>query len=160
MTERPIIAITMGDPCGIGPEVVAKAVARPDIRELCSPLAVGNTGVLRDIVARLGMPLTVREAASPGDAHGPKDSIAVLDPHNLDMNAIMLGQVSAEAGKACMEWVEVAARLCLSGEVQAMTTAPINKEAAALAGYKEIGHMEVLQRLTGAEEVATMLISG
>ena len=160
MADRPIIAITMGDPCGIGPEVVAKAVARPDIRELCSPLAVGNTGVLRDIVARLGLPLTVREAASPGDAHGPEDSIAVLDPHNLDMTAIMLGQVSAEAGKACMEWVEVAARLCLSGEVQAMATAPVNKEAAALAGYKEIGHMEVLQRLTGVDEVATMLISG
>jgi 4-hydroxythreonine-4-phosphate dehydrogenase len=72
----------------------------------------------------------------------------------------MLGQVSADAGKACMEWVEVAARLCLSGEVQALATAPVNKEAATLAGYKEIGHMEVLQRLTGAEEVATMLISG
>ena len=160
MAERPIIAITMGDPCGIGPEVVAKAVARPDIRELCSPLAVGNTTVLRDIVARMSLALTVREAASPGDALGPEDSIAVLDPHNLDTNAIMLGQVSAEAGKACMEWVELAARLCLSSEAQAMATAPINKEAASLAGYKEIGHMEVLQRLTGSDEVATMLISG
>ncbi|MBI4202234.1 MAG: 4-hydroxythreonine-4-phosphate dehydrogenase PdxA, partial [Chloroflexi bacterium] len=86
--------------------------------------------------------------------------ISVLDPHNLDYAGVTLGQISAKAGKACMEWAELAGRLCLGAGVKAMATAPVNKEAASLAGYKEIGHMELLQAMTKATNVATMLISG
>ena len=160
MEQRPIVAVTLGDPCGIGPEVVAKALGRADIRELCTPLVVGSAAVLRDMAARLRLGLTAVEVESATEALPSVDTIAVLDPHNLDLNAIVLGEVFMEAGKASVEWIDRAARLCLSGEAQAMATAPINKAAAALAGFKEIGHMELLQKLTGATEVATMLISG
>ena len=160
MTERPTVAITMGDPCGIGPEVVAKAVTRPAIRELCAPLVVGSSAVLRETAARLGLAVAIREAEGAWDTPATNDSVTVLDPHNLAADTIALGEVSADAGRASIEWVELATRLCLSGDAGAMATAPINKEAVSLAGYREIGHMELLQTLTGSQRVATMLVSG
>ena len=160
MEERPVIAITLGDPSGIGPEVVAKAASRQAIHDLCVPLVVGSAEVLRDTMGRLDLTMAIQEVETPSRATASGDGIAVLDPHNLDVAAITLGQVSTKAGRASMEWIELAARLCLSGEAKAMATAPINKEAASAAGYKEIGHMELLQRLTESRNVATMLVSG
>ena len=83
----------------------------------------------------------------------------LLDPENIDAEYIQPGVLSKEAGKACMEWVEIAAHLCLENKIQGMATAPVNKEAASLAGYVQIGHMELLQSITNSPEVATMLIS-
>ena len=84
----------------------------------------------------------------------------ILDPKNLDPSHINLGQISPPCGRAAMEWVTTAAHLALDGSVRALATAPVNKEAASLAGYKAIGHMELLQEITGSTRVATMLISG
>ncbi|MCZ6535790.1 MAG: 4-hydroxythreonine-4-phosphate dehydrogenase PdxA, partial [Chloroflexi bacterium] len=83
-----------------------------------------------------------------------------VDPHNLNPEDITVGQISPACGKAAMEWVTTAAKLAMAGKVQALATAPINKEAARLAGYKAIGHMELLQEVSGTEKVATMLMSG
>jgi len=161
--QQPIIAITIGDPCGIGPEVVAKALVMPEVREMCQPLVVGNVQVMRDAFDSLGArdrTFEVREVQGPGDIASSPEVISVLDPHNLNPEDIVIGEASAAAGRASMEWVELAAQLCLSGDAQGMATAPLNKAAAALAGYKEIGHSELLQSLTQAPQVATMLMSG
>jgi len=161
--QQPIIAITIGDPCGIGPEVVAKALVMPTVREMCRPLVVGNVQVMRDAFDSLGArdrTFEVREVQGPGDIASSPEVISVLDPHNLNPEDIVAGEASAAAGRASMEWVELAARLCLSGDAQGMATAPLNKAAAALAGYEEIGHSELLQSLTQAPQVATMLMSG
>ncbi len=161
--QQPIIAITIGDPCGIGPEVVAKALVMPEVREMCRPLVVGNVQVMRDAFDSLGArdrTFEVREVQGPGDIASSPEVISVLDPHNLNPEDIVTGEASAAAGRASMEWVELAARLCLSGDAQGMATAPLNKAAAALAGYEEIGHSELLQSLTQAPQVATMLMSG
>jgi 4-hydroxythreonine-4-phosphate dehydrogenase len=161
--QQPIIAITIGDPCGIGPEVVAKALVMPEVREMCQPLVVGNVQVMRDAFDSLGArdrTFEVREVQGPGDIASSPEVISVLDPHNLNSEDIVIGEASAAAGRASMEWVELAAQLCLSGDAQGMATAPLNKAAAALAGYKEIGHSELLQSLTQAPQVATMLMSG
>ena len=160
MSELPVIAITMGDPCGIGPEVVAKALALPEVWELCLPLVIGNAAAMRHGVQIAKVKLSVREAEHPGDVDSSHSIVSVLDPHNLNYEDLTLGQVSPVAGKACMEWVTLAGHLCLGGGVKAMATAPVNKEAASLAGYKEIGHMELLQAMTKANNVATMLMSG
>jgi len=161
--QQPIIAITIGDPCGIGPEVVAKALVMPEVREMCQPLVVGNVQVMRDAFDSLGArdrTFEVREVQGPGDIASSPEVISVLDPHNLNPEDIVIGEASAAAGRASMEWVELAAQLCLSGDAQGMATAPLNKAAAALAGYEEIGHSELLQSLTQAPQVATMLMSG
>ena len=160
MAQPPIIAITMGDPCGIGPEVVAKAVVQREVRDLCLPLVIGNISSITDALSLIQATLRVREAADPRDIDPSPDTLSVMDPHNLNPEDITPGQVSAAAGKASMEWAELAARLCLTGAVQAMATAPLNKEAASAAGYQEIGHMELLQALTQTPQVATMLMSG
>ncbi len=160
MAELPVVAITIGDPCGIGPEVVAKALAQKEVRELCIPLVVGSIAVMRQALTLVRSPLYIREASDAKDVHPSPEGLSILDSHNLNVEDVVPGTVSAAAGKASMEWVELAARLCLNGTVSAMATAPLNKEAASAAGYQEIGHMELLQSMTGTTNVATMLMTG
>lgn len=154
----PVIAVTMGDPCGIGPEVIAKALADKDLREVCSPVVVGNAIAMTRAVKLAGLSLKVREF-KPSDSFSI-NSIPIIDPGNLDPGEITIGEISPKCGQAAMEWVTHAADLAINGMVQALATAPVNKEAASLAGYKAIGHMELLQELSGATNVATMLVSG
>ena len=93
-------------------------------------------------------------------AQASDNAISILDPGNLRPEDVTPGQISAAAGKACVEWILRAGELALSGDVQAMATAPINKEAAQAAGYQDIGHLELLQSLSEAKQVATMLTAG
>lgn len=160
MLQLPVIAITLGDPCGIGPEVVAKALSQREVRELCAPLVVGSAEVLKEALGLVRSALKVQEAREPRDVDASPEVVTVMDPRNLNLEDVVSGQVSAAAGRASMEWAERAARLCLEGAVQAMATAPVNKEATWAGGYRQIGHMELLQSMTGASQVATMLISG
>ena len=106
----------------------------------------------------LGLTLDITPVSSAAQA--ADNAISILDPGNLRPEDIVPGQISAGAGKACVEWVLRAGELALSGDVQAMATAPINKEAAQAAGYNDIGHMELLQKLSEAKQVATMLAAG
>ncbi len=157
--ERPVVAITLGDPCGVGPEVVAKALATPGLLDRCAPLVIGDQRTLRGAMKLVGASFTLEAVAGPEGAAGQPGVVSIFDPGDLDPAAVTPGRVSREAGRASMDWVERAARLCLSGDVAAMATAPVNKEAATLAGYKEIGHTEVLQRIAGASRVPTMLMT-
>lgn len=139
------IVVTMGDPSGVGPEVVAKALAKPEVRAVAELSVVGSPGLLYETWQRLGLswapPRVIETAGVPG---GP----------------FPVGQLSVDSARAAHAWVEHAARLCISAEADAMVTAPVNKEAFQLAGIADTGHQEVLQRLTGAGHVATMLLSG
>ena len=151
--RKPIIAITMGDPCGIGPEVIAKALASGEVYSVCRPVVVGSSWSMKQAVELIGVPIKVREVESP-------ELVDVVDTLNLSPKDVTVGKISPACGKASMEWVSWAAEFALAGHVDALATAPVNKEAASLAGYSSIGHMELLQEITGAEEVATMLLTG
>lgn len=157
--DKPTIAITMGDPCGIGPEVVAKTLASGDIYSICRPVIIGSGYAMEQAAGLAGIPLSVREVASAGDGGHTAGQVDIIDPHNLNPEDITVGRISPTCGRACMEWVTTAGELALAGEVDAIATAPVNKEAASLAGYTSIGHMELLQELTGASDVATMLMT-
>ena len=135
----------MGDPSGIGPEVVAKALARREVHGLAAIAVAGDGALLEAWAGRVG------QAAGP---------VEVIETGTVAAEAYPVGRVSAAAGAAAHSWVVRAAGLCLAGEADAMVTAPINKEAFRLAGIAETGHQEVLQRLSGARGVATMLVSG
>ena len=157
--QKPAVAITMGDPCGIGPEVVAKALADPRVYASCRPLVVGNTYAMERAVELTGLSMRVRRLDDPLEAGRDSTSVDVIDIQNLNPEDITVGRINPLCGKAAMEWVTTAGELALSGTVAALATAPLNKEAASLAGYKSIGHMELLQELTGAKSVATMLMA-
>ncbi|MGE3076725.1 MAG: 4-hydroxythreonine-4-phosphate dehydrogenase PdxA [Dehalococcoidia bacterium] len=143
--SRPKILVTMGDPSGVGPEVTAKALAKDDVRALAELTVVGSARVLFETWQRLGLagsPPPVTEL--PGVPDGP----------------FPVGELSVDSARAAHGWIEHAARQCIAGSVDAMVTAPVNKEAFQLAGITDTGHQEVLQRLSGAGHVATLLASG
>jgi len=159
VSEKPAIAITMGDPCGIGPEVVVKALSQAWVYASCRPLVVGNVYAMQKAVELTGTSLRINEPDDPATAGDDPQVIDVLDIKNLNPEDITVGEISPTCGKAAMEWVTRAGELALAGVVAGLATAPLNKEAASLAGYQSIGHMELLQELSGAKTVATMLLA-
>ena len=160
MDRRPIIAITMGDAAGVGPEIVVKALALEEMYALCRPLVVGDASVLARARQMLGLRVGLHPIADVVGGRFEPGSIDVLDLANIDLARLKVGEVSSMAGKAAVEYVLKAGQLALSGEVQGIATAPLNKEAMQLGGYDYIGHTEILADLTGAPRCTTMLISG
>ncbi len=159
MSEKPLVAITMGDPAGIGPEVTAKALREGGAHEKCRPFVVGSAAAMEDACRMIDGGIEIRAVHAVNDVQGIPGVADVLDIENLDYGSIETGRVSASAGRASVEWVLKAGELARDGLVSAIATAPINKEAASLAGYEDIGHMEIFQSQTGAKQVATMLMA-
>ena len=143
---RPILAITMGDPGGIGPEIIAKALAHADVYESSRPLVVGERRAMEAAVRITGGPLEVRTVADPGEAGEHPGTIDLIDLANIDIEAVGRSRVSAEVGRAAYEYVERATALALNGAVGAVVTAPLNKEALSEAGWVGVGHTELLAR--------------
>ncbi len=137
----PRVAITLGDPAGVGPEVVVKALALPEVRAACAPVVVGDEATLREAAARLGARLDVE----------------VVDETSLPRRARRPGHPTVEGGRAAYRSIETAARLATSDAVDAIVTAPINKEWVTRAGFPISGHTELLRELTGAADVRMML---
>jgi len=143
-SERPTIALTMGDPAGIGPEVVLKAVADPEIAPLARWIVVGDASVLQ---------LAERITNTPLQAE-LRDPHALLDPADF-----AFGRLDARCGVAAVEYVRMATEMCLRGESDAMVTAPLNKEAVTLSGRAFTGHTEYIAELCGATESRMLLSS-
>lgn len=159
MEKRPRIAITLGDPAGIGPEVVAKALTQPDLWTDVEPYVVGSVNVLDKAFALVGSEL---RATAVGDTNSaiPNGRVGVISPTaEAPLNTLAYGQVSAVAGDAAVCWARTAGELALGGWVDAITTAPISKEAASLAGHANFGHQEIYQELASAPRVLTMLVT-
>ena len=159
MSDKPFLAITMGDAAGIGPEVTTKTLVDPLIYKKCRPFVVGNTDAMNDALRLIKSDLKAVKSLTLEDISGEFGQIEVLDLNNLNYSAITHGQISEESGNATVEWILKAGELAASGAIQAICTAPINKEACNLAGHKDIGHMEIFQSQTGADDVATMLMA-
>lgn len=156
MSSRPIIAITMGDPAGIGPEIIMRSLAHGEAYARCRPLVVGNAARLRQAGAIVGSTLDLRPVSRPAEARFQPGTVDVL---NLDVVPADLpfGQVSAQAGEAAYRFIERACALVVAGEADAICTAPISKEALHAAGHRYPGHTELLAHLTGTPEVSMML---
>jgi len=155
----PVIAVTMGDPAGIGPEVVVKALIRPDVRSVCRPVVIGDASRLAVAGTICALSPTIRPIAAPADIRASTSdspSIDVIDLGGVPTD-LAWGAVSAVAGDAAYRYVAEAARLALRGDVQAICTAPLNKEALHAAGHLYPGHTEMLAHLTGTAEVSMML---
>ena len=154
--SRPVVAITMGDAAGVGPEIIVKALARPEVYARCRPLVVGDAGRLRQAVAITGADVSVSAVQGPEGAAYEQGRVDVLDldciPDDLPFR-----ELSAVAGEGAFRFVEKAVDLAMSGRVDAICTAPLNKEALHAAGHVYPGHTELLAELTGTEEVSMLL---
>jgi 4-hydroxythreonine-4-phosphate dehydrogenase len=160
VTFKPLIAITLGDPSGIGPEVVAKALMRPGIYERMKPFVIGTVREMEAAARLAGSTTRVTSIESPAEVNGRLGIIEVLNSDGYEDAEFPIGENSVKSGRASHAWVERAARLCIDGEVDAMATAPVNKESWQMSGSLDLGHQEVFRRLTGSDYVATMLVSG
>ncbi len=155
---RPIIAITMGDASGVGPEIIMKALARPDVWAFCRPLVVGDAGRLREAGAILRSPLRVDALAAPEQARYAPGTVNCIDLR-LIPSGHPWGTLSPVSGDGAYRYIERATRLVEAGAADAICTAPLSKEALHAAGHKYPGHTELLAHLTGTPEVSMMLVA-
>jgi len=141
------IAVTMGDPAGVGPEVVIKALADPEVLAQARWVIVGDAAILADNAARLGVRL-------PGE----RAFCELRDLQLLEPRQVRVGQPSAACGRAALEYVRAATEMCLSGEAAAMVTAPLNKEAVVMSGQPFSGHTEYIAELCGVSDSRMLLV--
>jgi 4-hydroxythreonine-4-phosphate dehydrogenase len=154
---RPIVGISSGDPCGIGPEVVAKSLASQEIYETCRPMVVSDAGVMEQALEIAKLDLKIHRIGSPKEGYYHHGTIDVLDLHNVDLDRLVYKKVSKMGGKASFEYVEKLIELALRGDVHATVTGPIHKEAINLAGFHYAGHTEIYAALTKTANYAMML---
>jgi len=158
--EKPIIAITMGDPSGIGPEIIVKALGEERICEICRLIVIGDAGVMAAASKLVSPNLQVNPVDAITQASFRLGIIDVLDLKNIDINSLEHGKVDRDSGRAAVEYVKKAIDLAIKGDVDAIATAPLNKEAMNLAGFPYPGHTEILAETTGSKNYAMMLLAG
>lgn len=153
---RPVIGIPIGDPAGIGPEIVVKALNNKELYEMCKPLVIGNKGVLEKIEKVVKTGLGFNYISEPGKGKYVHGYIDVISLDNIDADRCEFGHIQAAAGKAAYEYIAKTVELANSGEIGAIATTPINKEALRAAGVNYIGHTEILAGLTNTDDPLTM----
>ncbi|MDI6744432.1 MAG: 4-hydroxythreonine-4-phosphate dehydrogenase PdxA [Thermodesulfovibrionales bacterium] len=152
------IAITMGDAAGIGPEIIAKALYCAEIRDLCSPVVIGDRSVMEEAIDLLKLPLKLQITNSPDESKAGRGIIELIDIGEI--KKFKKGKPDAENGKACVSYINKAVELALNKKVDGIVTAPISKEALKMAGMKWHGHTEMLAELTDTKDYAMMLVGG
>ena len=164
VNTKPLLAITMGDPAGIGPEIIVKALQLPKVWRTCRPLIIGSRPILEQTIRSLKTSLMItlvdghdESAATQAFRRG---RLPLFDPFSQPVRSIRLGRVSAKAGEMAVACIQSAVRLAQAGCVNGIVTSPINKEAMHLAGHKYPGHTEMLADLTEAKESGMMIMGG
>jgi len=156
--DRPIVAVTTGDPGGIGPEIAAKSLALGEIYRFCRPLVIGDGTLMNEAIRIAKVDLKVNRIAEPEQGLFRHGTLDVLDLHNVELDRLEYGTVSAVGGKASFEYITKAIELAMTGRVGAVTTGPIHKEAINSAGYPYAGHTEIFASLTGTKDYCMMLL--
>jgi 4-hydroxythreonine-4-phosphate dehydrogenase len=157
---KPLLAITMGDPAGVGPEITVKTLTNAGVYERARLAVVGSVDCLRVAAASLGIDVAVTAVTRLGEASGSPREIQVFEPLEVRACDIEVGKVSAACGHAAVQFFEAAVTEALAGHIEGVVTCPINKEAVHAAGYHgDIGHQEILARMTRAGLTATMLMT-
>lgn len=163
MDKLPVIGITMGDPAGIGPEIIAKAIIQYDISMFCRPLVIGDKGVIEDIMSLCNLQGKIREIEDIDAIHSAEQEtgvIEILNLKNMNRDSLKYGIPDRTCGIAAVAYIEKAVELACEKKIDAMTTAPINKEIINAAGYRFPGHTEMLAKLAGVDYSAMMMVGG
>lgn len=156
----PLVAVTLGDPAGVGPEVVVRAWSSPEVHACCRPLVVGHPEVLRRAIAQFAPVLDVQAVSAVKRARPSSTTVPCLAVGSSEAVLVRPGTIDPRGGQAAYEALVQAARLALEGEVQAITTGPLHKAALWEAGHKYPGHTEILASLCGVRSYAMMLYLG
>ena len=157
---KPLLAITMGDAAGIGPEIIAKALSLDEVYSLCRPLVVGDASAMAMGVEVAGSNLRINRVGSPEEGLFQRGAIDILSFDNIDVTSLVMGKAQEMAGGASVEFVVKAAQMAMRNEVDGIVTAPLNKEAMHMAGYKYPGHTELLAEIGRTQDYAMMLLAG
>ncbi len=156
--NKPIIAITMGDPASIGPEIAIKALLHKNMYEICKPLLVGDAAVFAHIVTLLKLNAKVNIITKVVDAKFEYGLVDVLDLQNTNIENLEFGKISAKCGEAAFQSVKKVIELALAKEVDATVTGPINKKSINEAGHHYAGHTEIYAHYTDTKKYAMLLV--
>lgn len=157
---KPLIAITIGDFNGIGPEIVLRSISEPDINAICRPLLVGPFDIWQD-AANLFIPAAnLIQVDDPKAVHAEYTGIPVLTTEGFSTKDLSPGRPSRKAGTAAVDAVKQSLEICQNEYAHAMVTSPVSKESINLAGYSYVGHTDMLMDLTGTEAVTMMMVAG
>ena len=155
-TEKPIIAIPMGDPAGIGPEITVRSLTKKEIYDVSKPLIIGDSQVIERAIDIVNADVTINEITSPEDGKYELGTIDVINLNNIDIDKLEYGEVSVQGGQGAFEYIKKSVELALAGQVDALATTPINKESLKAAEVPYIGHTEMLEDLAGSNDPLTM----
>lgn len=154
----PIIGITMGDPTGIGPEIIVKALSMEELFRVCRPIVFGDRGILLKTIEMEGLPIKIEVVEEiPGEGYHPQ-KIFLLSLSQLDVATLRFGKPDRKCGEAMVRYIEEAVKWVRSGRLDAITTCPINKQAINMAGHPFSGHTELLAHLVQVPSVAMMFL--
>lgn len=158
-SRLPRVALTLGDVAGIGPEIVARVVTDPRLSDWCQPIVLGHPETLRQALRQIGSSLPVLSVGSLGSSLPVtlESGVAIYNPTDDAVRGLPLGRLDARAGRAAYDYLVAAARAALRGEIDAITTAPLNKAALHLAGLNYPGHTEILAEECGVTDFGMML---
>lgn len=161
MTQRPILASTMGDPAGIGPEICVRAALDQEVRDLSRSFVIGDARILERALSVCGLTATINRIAGPEDMADRPGIIDVLHQDSADPALLRTGQIQPLGGQAAYAAIKASIDLAMAGRIEGVVTAPINKESLQAAKIPFIGHTEMFAEHTGAKEEMTMFtISG
>ena len=155
--DKPLLAISAGDPAGIGPEICIRALCNEEINAYCRPLVVCTASVIKQALQICRCPLEIHEISNPGQGIYRTGMLNVLDTGHIHMESFKYGQVDAMTGKASFDYVKKAIELAMDHKVDATVTGPIHKEAIHKAGYHFAGHTEIYAHFTQTKNYAMML---
>lgn len=154
--EKPIIAVTMGDPAGIGPEIVAKSVADKATYDVARCIVIGDKKVMEKAIEIVGADLKVNVVDSPADGDYSYGVLNMIDLDNIDMSRFEYGKINAMCGQAAFDYIKKSIEITMDKQADAVATTPINKESLHAAEVDFIGHTEIFGALTGTDDPLTM----
>ncbi|MTI47343.1 4-hydroxythreonine-4-phosphate dehydrogenase PdxA [Sporosalibacterium faouarense] len=154
--NKPYIGIPMGDPAGIGPEIVVKALADNEVIDICNPVVIGDKSTLEQAMKFCDIQLDINIISNPKEGSYEAGLLNLIDLDNVNIDGLKMGEIQGMAGKAAFEYIKESVDLAMKGEVAAIATTPINKEALKAGGINYIGHTEMLEDLTNSEDPLTM----
>ncbi|WLD76668.1 4-hydroxythreonine-4-phosphate dehydrogenase PdxA [Mogibacterium neglectum] len=154
--EKPIIAVTMGDPAGIGPEIVVKSIADKTTFDIARCIVVGDKKVMAKAIEIVGADLKINTVDSPADGDYSYGVLNMIDLDNIDMSRFEYGKVNAMCGQAAFDYIKKSIEITMDKQADAVATTPINKESLHAAEVDFIGHTEIFGALTGTADPLTM----
>ena len=153
---RPVTAITMGDPAGIGPEIVVGTMLDAEIHKCCRPFVIGSAAIMDRAAKVLGKELKYHKITDPSEARYEYGTVDILETGDYDTDSIKWGEVQELAGQMAIDWIMKSIELGMAKKIDAVSTSPIHKGAIKLVGIKEPGHTEIYQHQTDSPYALTM----